>query len=136
MTPRSGRLQKRNAFLIDSGAGVSDRCAAVLAVPRQDCASTGPVVGPLLRRRGLEAERALRVAVGTVRPGQRALARQLLRSLFPVDVARERRHECDEVVELAFLEPERLDVLIEPWISQPGSVVVVIEHVPERLVRP
>src|SRR5437764_14425757 len=87
MTPRSGRLQKRNAFLIDSGAGVSDRCAAVLAVPRQDCASTGPVVGPLLRRRGLEAERALRVAVGTVRPGQRALARQLLSAALPESIS-------------------------------------------------
>src|SRR5882724_875899 len=99
--------------------------------------STRPVlVGPLLRRRGPRAERAPRVAEGTVRPGQRTLASELLRSLCPVDVARERGHECDEVFELAFLEPERLDVLIEPGVLRAGSLVVVVEDVPERLVRP
>src|SRR5438132_9658370 len=120
MAQRAGRLQKWSAFLIDLAAGVSGRCATSTAMPRHDApdSSSSPVARslwgpPLLRRRRPGTERALRVAVGTVRPGQRALARELLRSLFPVDVARERRHECDEVVELAFLEPEWLDVLIE-----------------------
>src|SRR5437660_580469 len=130
-------------LLIDLAAGVSGRCATSTAMPRHDApdSSSSPVARslwgpPLLRRRRPGTERALRVAVGTVRPGQRALARELLRSLFPVDVARERRHECDEVVELAFLKPEWLDVLIEPGVSEPRSLVVVVEDVPERLVRP
>src|SRR2546427_8326619 len=109
---------------------------AVQRLPRRaglQLESRRPLPGgpPLLRRRRPGTERALRVAVGTVRPGQGALARELLRSLFPVDVARERRHECDEVVELAFLEPEWLDVLIEPGVSEPRSLVVVVEDVPE-----
>src|ERR1700730_2038207 len=99
--------------------------------------STRPVlVGPLMGRRRPAAEGAPRIAVGTVCPGQRALARELLLSLCPVCVAGERRHEGDEVVELAFLEPERLDVLIEPGVLRAGSLVVVVEDVPERRVRP
>jgi len=72
---------------------------------------------------------------GPGRPGECALARQLRRSLFFVVRARERRHESHEIVDISLSQGERLDVFVEIRILQAGAFVVVVDHIPKRLLR-
>src|SRR5207245_9261271 len=68
-------------------------------------------------------------------PGERALARQLLDSLPAVIRARERSEEGHEVVDLFLRQREGLDVDVEIGILQAGALVVVVDDVPQRLLR-
>src|SRR5689334_21955041 len=71
------------------------------------------------------------VALGSARPGDRALSRELLRSPLCVVRARERCQEGDEVVDLVLRERERLDVLVEERVLHSVALVVVVHDVPE-----
>src|SRR5207249_8746000 len=67
--------------------------------------------------------------------GEYALARQFRFSLFLVVRARERRHESDEIVDITLGQSERLDVFVEIRILQTVAFVVMIDHIPKRLLR-
>src|SRR6266446_9999773 len=61
----------------------------------------------------LRAEGSCRVALGSVRPGELALARQLLDPLVLVVRAREQREKRHDVVDVVLGEREGLDVLVQ-----------------------
>jgi hypothetical protein len=61
----------------------------------------------------LRAEGSRRVALGSVRPGELALARQLLDPLLLVVRARERREKRHDVVDVVLGQREGLDVLVQ-----------------------
>src|SRR6266481_5954532 len=63
------------------------------------------------------------VALGSLRPGELALARQLLASLFLVVRTRQRREESHEIVNISFRQSERLDVFVEIRILQAIALV-------------
>src|SRR5438445_1275530 len=61
----------------------------------------------------LRAEGSRRVALGSVRPRELALVRQLLDRLLLVVRARERREKGHDVVDVVLGQRERLDVLVQ-----------------------
>src|SRR4051812_43552786 len=92
----------------------------------------------LLGRSGLRwfrAERPSGVALGPSCPGECALTRQFRLSLFLVARTRERRHEGNEIVDITLRQSEWLDVLVEIRILQAVAFVVMIDHIPKRLLR-
>src|SRR5260370_19384535 len=94
--------------------------------------------GSRARRLGagrLRAEGPDCVALRSVRPRELALARELLDTLFPVVRARQRRKERNEVVDIAFLEGEGLNVLVEIGILQAVTLVVMVDNIPQSLLR-
>ena len=76
-----------------------------------------------------------RIALRPCRSRKRALARQLFNPLLFVIVARQRREESDNVVNVFLRQGERLDVFVEPGILQPVALVIVVHDIPERHLR-
>src|SRR5215831_11505209 len=74
------------------------------------------------------------VALRPFRSRLLALARQLFNPLLFVIVARQRRKESDNVVNLVLSQCKRLDVFVEPGILQSVALVVVIHGIPKRLL--
>src|SRR2546422_1416035 len=72
-----------------------------------------------LRLVRLRAEGSRRVALGSIRPGALALARQLLAPLRLVVPARERREKRHHVVDVVLGQREGLDVLVQIGILSP-----------------
>jgi hypothetical protein len=73
--------------------------------------------------------------LGPIRPRNRALARQLCRSLFLVIRAREGREESDKIVDIILGQRERLYVFVEIGVLQAVAFVVMVDHSPKRLLR-
>ena len=79
-----------------------------------------------LRPRRFRPERSRRITLWALRPGNLALAGQLLPPLFRVVCARKRREKGDDIVYLSLGQGERLDVLVEIRILQTVALVVVV----------
>ncbi len=76
-----------------------------------------------------------RIALRPGRSRKRALARQLFKPLLFVIVARQRREESDNVVNVSLRQGEWLHVFVEPGILQPVALVVVVHDIPKRHLR-
>jgi hypothetical protein len=83
----------------------------------------------------LWTEGARRVALRPLRARNLTLARQFLGPQFAVMAAGQRREERDQVVDLRLRQRQRLDVLVEMGILQTIALVVVIDDIPQRLLR-
>ena len=60
---------------------------------------------------------------------------QLFGTLVSIVGARERCEEGNEIVDILFRQGEGLDVLVEIGIMQPVALVVVVDDIPQRLLR-
>src|SRR2546430_2820550 len=77
------------------------------------------------------SEGPLGVALRTGRPRQGTLSLQLRGPQLPVFRACQRREKGDAVVDVAFRQRQRLDVLIKPGVLEPSALVVVIHDIPK-----
>jgi hypothetical protein len=88
-----------------------------------------------LGSRRFRAEPPRCVALRPVRARNLALPSQLFGPLFPILRARQRREEGDEIVDLGFSQGEGLDVFVEIRVLQTVALVVVVNDIPQRLLR-
>jgi hypothetical protein len=68
------------------------------------------------------------VTLGPLRPGQLALASELLDALFLIVRARQRHEESNQVVDLFLGEAERLDISVEIGVLQSVALIVVVQY--------
>ena len=64
-----------------------------------------------------------------------ALPRQLFRRGVFVIIVRERREKSNNVVDILLRQRQRLHVFIEPRVLQSIAFIVVVQDVPQRLLR-
>ena len=75
------------------------------------------------------------MGLGPVRARDLTLACQLYRSLIPKLRARQRCKEGDEIVDLGFRQGQGLNVFVEIRVFETAALVVVVDHIPQRLLR-
>jgi hypothetical protein len=88
-----------------------------------------------LAPRRFRTEGPRRVALRPLRQRDLTLTCQLFGTLVSIVGARERCEEVNEIVDTLFRQGEGLDVLVEIGIMQPVALVVVVDDIPQRLLR-
>ena len=64
------------------------------------------------------------------------MPRVLFVAEFLVLRTRQRREKRDQVIDLSLRQRQRLNVFIKPWVRYSVALVVVIQDIPQRLLRP
>ena len=95
----------------------------------------GDTITGRLRLGRFRAKGPGRVALRPIGAGELALPCQLLDTLLRVLRARQRCQESDNVVDLGLAQSKWLDVSVEIGIMYPVTLVVMVHHIPQRLLR-
>ena len=88
-----------------------------------------------LGARRLRTEGPCRITLRPLCRRELPLSRQLFDPPFSVLGARQRREKSNEVVDILFGQGEWLDFLVEMGVMQTGALVVVVDDIPECLLR-